>query len=227
MFPMNHYSQDLEIFFSLQNYNPVQRGADLPWWGKDYFSGKKSFRRVMIIGQDSLAKDAGSIIFAAQFFPPDIGAVQYQEFYQEYINKMGVKKYFSPNKLKRVENQFIEWRIDFNFLYITDASKVYKKGSRKNHDFDKEKSKELLEAEIEFCNPDLTILLGKSPLLLLDKTKNYASVVESGELILLNNKKCIVAPFFIGNGPAGNNRGKRTLGFERRLEIATNLILKK
>jgi len=218
-FQDNHYSKDLEIFISQQNYEPTQRGADLPWWGKKYFTKERN-SRVMVISQDSLAKNAGSIVFASQFFPPDLGPDQYQKFYQKYINKMEVKKYFSPNKLRKITDQFIGWEIGFDFLYITDASKVYKKGSRKN--FNKEKSKKLLELEIEFCNPDLIILLGAQPLHLLG-IKDYAFVVESGEIITIKNKKCVVAPFFIGNGPAGNRGGK---GFKKRLEIASNLIRK-
>ena len=102
-------------------------------------------------------------------------------------------------------------------MYITDAVKVYKKDSWKDKNFDRQKSKKLLEDEIEFCNPGLIIILGKSPLCLLDKTKNYASVIESGKPILIQSKKCIVAPFLIGNGPTQPN-------FKQRLEIATYLI---
>ena len=217
MFTGNYYSKDLKIFLSYQDYKPTQRGADLPWWGKDFFNGKQDYR-VMIISQDTAMKDAKSIVLAAQFFP-DISPNKYQEL----IDEMGVDKYFGFNSWSKIRNQLVEWGIDFNFLYITDASKVYKKGSRKDWDFDREKSKELLEAEIEFCKPDLIILLGGQPLCLLDKTKNYASVVESGIPLLIKGKKCVVAPFFIGNGPVGNKGGK---GFKKRLEIATILIKK-
>jgi hypothetical protein len=77
--------------------------------------------------------------------------------------------------------------------------------------------KELLEAEIEFCNPDLIVLLGTLPLCILDKTKNYASVVKNSKEILIKGKKCVVSPFLIGNGLTQPN-------FKKRLEIATNLI---
>jgi len=110
-----------------------------------------------------------------------------------------------------------EWGIDFDFLYITDASKVFKKGSWQDRDFDRKKSKDLLGAEIEFCNPDLIILLGSQPLHLLTETKNYAFAVESGKPIFIKGKKCVVSPFFIGNGPAQPN-------FKKRLKIASHLI---
>ncbi|GAG79634.1 unnamed protein product, partial [marine sediment metagenome] len=166
--------------------------------------------------------DAGSVVLASQFFSPDMDPNQYQEVYPEYIKEIG-KEYFPPNRLRKITNQFIKWGIGFNFLYMTDAAKVYKEGSWNNWDFNREKSKELLEKEIEFCKPDLIVLLGDSPLSLLDKTKDYGSVVESRKLLLIKGRKCIVAPFFIGNGPVGNRHGK---GFDKRLEIASNLIKK-
>lgn len=215
-FKENHYSRDLEEFLSYQDYEPTQRGADLPWWGKKFFVKETGFR-IMVVGQDTAVEDAGSIVLAAQFFPPDIGPDRYQKFYPEFISEMDMEKYFGPNKLRKITNQFTEWGIDFDFLYMTDASKVYKNGSWEDRDFDKGKSKELLGAEIEHCNPDLIILLGGQPLYLLDNTKSYASVVESGKPILIQGKRCVVAPFFIGNGPTQPN-------FRKRLETATYLI---
>lgn len=217
VFPKNHYSKDLETFLSYQDYKPTQRGADLPWWGEKLFSQERGFR-TLIVSQDSGYKDAGSIVLAAQFFPDTT-----REKYEEFIEKMGVERYFSFNRWRKVKDQFVEWELDFPFLYLTDASKVYEEGSWKNRNFDKQKSKELIEAEIELCNPDLIILLGRQPLHLLDQNKDYSSVVEDGKPILIKGKKCIVAPFFIGNGPVGNRGGK---GFKKRLEIATNLIKK-
>ncbi|XOB40920.1 MAG: hypothetical protein ACKKMW_02525 [Candidatus Nealsonbacteria bacterium] len=53
MFPKNHYSKDLEIFLSYQDYKPTQRGVDLLWWGKKFFTDELGFR-ILIVGQDSL-----------------------------------------------------------------------------------------------------------------------------------------------------------------------------
>jgi len=92
MFPENHYSKDLEVFLSYQNYEPAQRGADLSWWGKKFFAKGKGFR-TMVISQDTAMEDDKSIVLASQFFP-DIDKAQYQEF----INEMGVKKYFGFNR---------------------------------------------------------------------------------------------------------------------------------
>jgi len=192
MFPENYYSKDLETFLSYQNYKPTQRGADLPWWGEKFFTEEIGFR-ISIISQDSLYKDAGSIVLAAHLFPFVNNPVQYQQF----VDEMGVKKYFSFSRYKRVEDQLTKWGIDFNFLYITDASKVYKEGSWKDRDFDREKSKKLLEVEIEFCEPNLIILLGTPALRLLDKNKNYGEIVESRENIFIKGVECVVSPFLL------------------------------
>ena len=213
MFSENHYSKDLETFLSCQNYKPTQRGADLSWWGKSFFLRNPGFR-TLIIGQDSTYKDAGSIVLAAEFFP-NVS----QEKYQEFIDRMKVNRYFGFNKWKRVKDQLIDWGIDFDFLYMTDASKVYKEGSWKDWDFDRKKSREVLRNEIELCNPDLIILLGTSPLYLLDNTINYASAVEAGKPISVLKRSCVVTPFFLGNG-------RTQLNFRKRLDIATNLIKK-
>jgi len=218
MFPEDHYSKDLEMFLSYQNYKFTQRGADLPWWGRKFFTKQVGFR-ILIVGQDSLAKDAGSIVLFSHLMP----IINTEGRYKEYTDKLKLKKPFSFNNWNKIRAQLINWNINLDFLYITDAAKVYKKGSWKNRDFDRQKSKELLETEIEFCNANLIILLGKQPLHLLDKTKNYTSAVEDRIPLLIRGKKCVVAPFFIGNGPVGNRHGK---GFKKRLEIASNLIVK-
>jgi len=107
--------------------------------------------------------------------------------------------------------------IDLKYCYITDAAKVYKNGSWKDRDFDKKKSKELLQSEIELCNPDLIILLGASGLELLNKNIKYGEAVERGKPIFINGRECVVTPFFTGQGPTQKN-------FKERLKIASKLI---
>jgi len=214
MFPENHYSKDLGTFLSYQNYKPVQRGADLSWWGKNFFTGETG-RRVLIVSQDSNYKDAGSVVLAAFLFPVVNSSVQYQKF----VHEMDVERYFGFSRYKRIKDQLIEWGIDLDFLYITDASKVYKSGSWENEDFDREKSKKLLESEIEFCKPNLIILLGAPALRLLDGNKKYSEIVESGKYIYIKGIKSVVSPFFIGNGIGQPN-------FDERLKTATRLIKK-
>lgn len=206
-FPENHYSIDLKTFLSYQYYEPTQRGADLPWWGKDFFSEEIKCR-VMIVSQDTMVEDAGSITLEAQYFS----------------NEFDNSECFDKSRRKIIKEQLAKWDINIDFMYITDAKKVFKNGSWKDRDFDEEKSKKLLEAEIEICNPDLIILLGGKSLGLLDKNQKYGITVESGKTILIKDKKFVVAPYFFGQGPTGNSRGGK--GFVERLRIATDLIKK-
>ena len=155
MFPDDDYSQYLKTFLASQDYVHDRRGADLPWWGKKFFTEQTGFRTLIVI-QDSLAKEAGSIVLWTQLMPIIDNEIEYRK----YASKQNPKKSFSFNSWSRIKRQLIEWNIDFDFLYITDAMKVYKRESWKYRDFDKEKSKELLKVEIEFCNPDIVILLG-------------------------------------------------------------------
>lgn len=212
MFPDDPYGRDLKTFLACQNYVPERRGADLPWWGRKYFTDQGGFR-VLVVSQDSLAKEAGSIVLWTHLMP----VINSESEYKKLADQLNTQKPFSFRNWSKIKNQLIEWDMDFNFLYITDAMKVYKKGSWEDRDFDKEKSKKLLGDEIEFCNPNLIILLGASPLHLLMEDKSYASLADSGNPFLVNGRKYIVAPFLIGNGRTQPN-------FEKRLGIATNLI---
>lgn len=214
MFPENHYSEDLETFLSHQNYEPTKRGADLPWWGRKFFTDKKGLR-ILIVSQDSEVEGAGSITLFAQLFQ----VIENREQYKEFVRALGGKGAYGFRNRMRVKEQLSEWNIDLDLLYITDASKVYKEGSWKNFDFDRQKSKELLEREIEFCNPSLIILLGGKPLFLLDKTKKFSEVVESGKPILIKGVKCVVSPFITGQGIAHSD-------FKPRMKITTPLIQK-
>ncbi len=195
------------VAFSDKNKS-VQTSA---FWGKKYFTNEKGIR-ILIIGQDSLCEDAMSIILYSHLFPANVKDV-YE--LREYTGKSPSEKGFPFGSWKKVKTTLTEWGVDFDFLYMTDASKVYRNGSWEK--FDTAKSKELLEAEIEFCNPDLIILLGAPALKLLDETKEYRSAVESGELIFVKERRCVVSPFFIGNGCTQPN-------FEERLQTATRLI---
>ncbi|TYP53746.1 hypothetical protein [Thermosediminibacter litoriperuensis] len=76
-------------------------------------------------------------------------------------------KVFEYNKWQRVYSQLIKWKINLEFCYITDASKVYWSDLQNKKGFNKEASKSLLKSEIDFCKPDLIILLGGQPLKLL------------------------------------------------------------
>lgn len=64
---MIHYSKDIDTFLSFHDYEANRRGADLPWWRNTYFNNC-SGQRTMIISQDSLSTDAGSVVFWANLY---------------------------------------------------------------------------------------------------------------------------------------------------------------
>ena len=85
MFPDDHYSRDLETFLQFQDYTPEQRGADLPWWGKKFFTQQKGFR-TMVVAQDSLAKDARSIVLYAHLMPILSSKTEYKEYTDQLVS---------------------------------------------------------------------------------------------------------------------------------------------
>lgn len=146
--------------------------------------------------------------------------------FETFENRLDKNQKYGYKRWERVKNQFQEWDLSFEFLYITDAKKVYQNNSLAYKHIEKDKrkkfldipkSKHLLDEEIEFCSPDRIILLGDAPLELLDKSRNYASVVDHDNPIFINNRMCIVSPF-------PSSRSKSQPRFEQRLANATRLI---
>lgn len=215
MFPAEHYGRDLEILLRFQDYAPQQRGADLPFWGNRYFTQDKGMR-VMVISQDSLMKDAGSVALYAHLMPvihDKAGFKKYDD--QVHARKLGGRSFYASWEI--VRDQLHAWDIDLDFLYLTDAKKVYTAGSWKDRDFDDVRSKELLKVEIDLCEPDLLILLGRSPLATIEEYVSYADVFARKTTIAVCGKRCVVAPFFIG-------MGRTQAGFQEKLQTATKLI---
>lgn len=207
MYPKNYYSRDMLDFLKFHKYNPVQRGADLPWWGSRYFSEDKD-ARVMIISQDSLSDDAGSVVFWAHLF--DIAKSQME--FSAYSSRLNNKNLFRYNSWSHVYQQLCSWELDLRYIYMTDAAKVYKSGSWKDRNFDKNRSRILLKNEITLCQPDLIITLGASPVALLNDEWNYGDIV--GKKVMVGSVPLVASPFFIGNGPTQPH-------FKERMERAS------
>jgi hypothetical protein len=212
LYPDNYYSNEVEALIKLQKDKQITRGADLPWWGKEFFESNEK-NKVMIVSQDSLSEDAGSIVFWSQLY----GVINSKEDYETYNSLLGQRNLFSYNSWNKVNKQLGEWNIDLNNCYITDAAKVYKEASYKDRDFDNTKSKELLVAEIEVCKPNLIILLGGQPLKLLFPEVKYSDTVEHGEYLNFNGVKVVVSPFITGQGHTQKN-------YKERLDITSKLI---
>lgn len=222
LYPNNYFSKDLDNLIARQSYESMQRGADLPWWGRDYFKNIDGLR-IMIISQDSLVADAGSIVLGSQLFS-EIKTGD-KEKYDEFENKLVNKRGSFFNSWKTIQEIFNYWNLDFNFLYITDASKVYNFNSWKDFDFDKEKSKELLECEIDLCSPNIIIALGRSPLALLDRnlSKNFTNLIMEEKTVKIMGRDCIISPFLVGMGKTQSNFKVKIEKVKKILESLLNL----
>jgi hypothetical protein len=212
------YAMDIQTFISYQDYKPTQRGADLPWWGKKYFTGEDGFH-VFIVAQDSNTPDAGSIVFFSSLFPH----VETREQYKQYTALLKPtclsKKPFSFGSYIGIRNKLDDWGINKDFIYITDAAKVYTYGSKKDNDFDWEKSSQLLQEEINICNPNLIVLLGWKALRILDNKLNFKDCADKHSFVQIVGKQVVVAPFLCGQGLGHSN-------FKKRYENAKYLINK-
>ena len=210
MFPDDHYSIDIESFLGFHKYNPVRRGADLPWWGKHYFTDQHGLR-VFIVSQDSNAPTAGSVALFAHLF----GRIENRDVYKRFCTELHEKKtfrYASYNQMKQL--LLNDWKMGLDFLYITDAAKVY---DPQTHQIDESLSKELLEAEIALCDPKLIILLGNRPLKLLDSQLRFAECVDGGRFLTICGRRTVIAPFPIG-------MGRSRPEFPRRIAVANELV---
>jgi hypothetical protein len=179
LYPENHYSTEIDVFLKYHDYKPSQRGADLPWWGSKFFADEPG-SRVLVVAQDSYAEDAGSVVFYSALFP----LVHSEESYQRFIAGPRIPK-FPYVSWRGVRDQLAAWHLKLDYCYITDAAKVYRAGSWKYGDFDRDRSAMLLQREIEACSPQLAILLGGAALRLLRRDLKYSETVESGEPIYI------------------------------------------
>ncbi|NSW92571.1 MAG: hypothetical protein HPY74_18270 [Firmicutes bacterium] len=176
----DHYSKEISYFLKFHKYKKVRRGADLPFWGRKYFSNEPG-QRIMVIAKDSLAEDAGSTVFYACLMDK---LDEYQ--FSRFRKAQGIPPFKSWKRAK----EFLLAIGDLDYMFITDARKVY----RDKNNFDDEKSLELLNREIDFCNPDLVVLLGDATYNLFQFGIRYSTDV--GMLPLIRNGIIFVpAPF--------------------------------
>jgi len=198
----NYYADDLKNdFLPEQNYLSEKRGADLPFWGKEYFSNGKG-RRIFIITQDSQTPDAGSIVFWAHFFGNPA-------LFEDFKKAIGKK---SQSRLRYDEFILNDLKIPTDFVYITDAKKVYQNNSWEK--FDDQQSKNLLEEEISFCQPDAIIFLGSSGLELLAGKRRLADYYQGSENIKINGIDCFLFPFPTGMGLIWKKKYQGGVGIE-------------
>lgn len=130
----NYFAEDLVDFFKFHGYQQDRIGADLPWWGKHYFSGECG-PRVFVISQDSNSEDAGSVTFYANLMQ-----IMNESQYKGYVYN-----FQRFDGWKMTKELFELCGINLDFAYITDARKVYPKESMEHQnkpgDFEEVKEK--------------------------------------------------------------------------------------
>lgn len=217
-FPNDPYNNDLKIILEKQPLTS-KFGADLPWWGVNYFNHSPG-KRIMAISQDTNAREAGSIAL-----------------HSHLMGKNNLDKEISVWKgMKTFKEFFDNFLSNYNYLYVTDAGKVRNPGNGK---IDKEKSAKLLFKEITICNPDLIIVFGINPTRILNLTYpseeniskeiKYAGIPNLNIPIERNGKKYVISPFLTGQGRYGKDRSREdfTNGYNKAIELIKRTLYEK
>lgn len=164
-FHNSNYCSDIDHFLSFHDYPQSSEGADLPWWGDEYFSNKKG-KRVMVISQETRSPLSGSIAFHANLMKH-----MDENHYNDFLDIYRLPKFTGWMMAKEL---FEECGIDYDFMYITDGRKVERKSlSQKKLEHDSE----ILKAEIEICNPDVIIILGYVGLFVLNSPQKKVTEI--------------------------------------------------
>lgn len=200
-FKDNYFSRDIDIFLEHHRYTQDRIGADLPWWGSKFFTNEEGFR-IMIISQDSLSEDAGSVALYANLMPL-MGVSEYERY---------TRKFEGFSSWSLTKDFFRDMNIDLDFVFITDGRKVYPTKSlnyQGNSAENRKKRKSLIQSEslkfmnlqlslikeeIRVCNPDVIIVLGKS-INLFDKKVFPSNLYESDFCVEIEGIEYIVPPF--------------------------------
>lgn len=230
--PDHHFSREAQYLIGTQQRHSERIGADLPYWGKNYFSNDQN-TRYFIISQDSNSLDAGSIVFYANLMNHEI----HPKEIHSYINRYKLTPFKSWNDARDFFISDLELNMDY--VYVTHAKKVYPKGKREqNYHVDQKQrqkwlaeceeiSRELIFKEIAFCSPDIIIAMGTNALKLLKPDAPPQS------LLLENNQfsQQIKEPITCSNGrvlkefiysplPSGANRKYFTVETRQKVKEA-------
>ncbi|MEI2368913.1 hypothetical protein [Niallia circulans] len=200
------YFQSMEQLKGRLPDKSEQRGADLPFWGEKYFTKNKKGLRTMIIAQDSLSNDAGSIVFYAPLLHLNWDKETYNTQFYNHLPK----KTFGYTSYQDVLFALNSWQVDLDFLYLTDASKVYKPNNlpKEQQKIDKVTSYEFIKKEIDIVQPHLIYLLGSQAFTLFGYKGGLFAEYVGKKIIEIENIPTIVAPFVTGNGNKGSNKDR-------------------
>nr|WP_259548290.1 uracil-DNA glycosylase family protein [Heyndrickxia oleronia] len=198
------YFQSMEQLKEKLPGQSEQRGADLPFWGKKYFSKSEKGLRTMIIAQDSLSEDAGSIVFYAPLLRLNWDKETYHTKFYNHLPK----KTFGYNSYQDILFALSSWQLNIDFLYLTDARKVYKSNNlpKNQQKIDKVASYEFIKKEIEIVQPHLIYLLGSQAFTLFGYKGELFAEYVGKKFIEIENIPAIVAPFVTGQGKSNKRR---------------------
>lgn len=215
------YFQSLEQFKERLPNKSEQRGADLPFWGKKYFSKGEKGIRTMIIAQDSLSEDAGSIVFYAPLLRLNLDKETYNTQFYNHLTK----KTFGYNSCQDVLFALNSRQVDLDFLYLTDARKIYKANNlpKEQQKIDKVALFQFIKKEIEIVQPHLIYLLGSQAFTLFGYKGELFAEYVGKKIIEIENTPAIVAPFVTGNGNKGNNKDRFVERFKNTKALSLQL----
>lgn len=215
------YFQSIEQMKEMLPDKSIQRGADLPFWGEKYFLKDEKGLRTMIIAQDSLSEDAGSIVFYAPLLSLNWDKETYNT---QFYNRLP-KKTFGYNSYQDVLFALNSLQVNLDFLYLTDARKVYKANnlSKEQQKIDKVASFKFIKREIEIVKPQLIYLLGSQSFTLFGYKKEQFSEYVGRKIIEVEHTPAIVAPFVTGNGNKGSNKERFIKRFKNTQALSLQL----
>lgn len=232
--PKDHYALEVQFLLKQQDEYSDRIGADLPYWGAKYFSNEKR-KRYFIIFQDSNSRDAGSIVFYANLMNQNMTASEVNQ----YIRQNELTPFRSWNDAK--ELLFNNLEIDINFVYLTDAKKVYPEGKieanksaeqrerQKWLQSETELSRQLIYEEIAICSPDIVIALGSNAQMLLNPNTPSQSEILAGDSLIQPLAKNIplknggeLHTFIYSPLPSGANR--KYFNEENKLKVKKTIM---
>lgn len=99
MHPSDHYSKEIKMFLQEHDYKPVRRGADLPWWGENFFKNDGN-KKALLISQDSLSVDSGSVAFYAHIMQAVNNKAEFNTFYVKLAEEY--RRFGYANTVKQI-----------------------------------------------------------------------------------------------------------------------------
>jgi len=148
-----YYFEEIKEFLKVQTDRNVNKGPDLPFWGKNYFTISNR-PKILILSQDSHSEYSCSVVFYACLFELICNKKEFEIFRK----KVSISDFVAYDL---VRNYFIEmFDRNLDTIFLTDAYKFFKINKKGIEIRDTKRSRELLQKEIVVLEPDIIITLG-------------------------------------------------------------------